>query len=175
MAFDFGKVRETIFSAGKDVESMAKNASAIAKLKYDIRVKEDFLEKQYALLGKAYYEAHKDEEVEEIAYFEPIAEAEEEIAKLNDELLSAQGAVICPSCGEKQTDKHAFCSSCGTELKKAELEPEPEIVAEIIDNEDVEVIEPEEIVESEAEEVTEAEIVETVEEIVEELDESKEI
>ncbi|MBR4026149.1 MAG: zinc ribbon domain-containing protein [Lachnospiraceae bacterium] len=168
MGIDFGKVKDTILGAGKDVESMAKNASAIAKLKYDIRVKEDFLEKQYALLGKAYYEAHKGEEVEEMDYFEPIAEAEEEIIRLNDELLSAQGAVICPSCGEKQTDKHAFCSSCGTQLKKEE----PEVVAEVMNDEDVEVIVSEVVVEES--DVEEAETVEEVVEAVEEaIDEEK--
>ncbi len=49
-------------SAGKDVGQKAKDVSEIAKLKMDIRSKEDFVEKQYAELGKAYYEKHKDEE-----------------------------------------------------------------------------------------------------------------
>jgi hypothetical protein len=49
-------------SAGKDVGQKAKDVSGIAKLKMDIRSKEDFVEKQYAELGKAYYEKHKDEE-----------------------------------------------------------------------------------------------------------------
>lgn len=58
----FDKLSETIVSAGKDVGQKAKDVSGIAKLKMDIRSKEDFVEKQYAELGKAYYEKHKDEE-----------------------------------------------------------------------------------------------------------------
>ena len=56
----FDKLSETIVSAGKDVGQKAKDVSGIAKLKMDIRSKEDFVEKQYAELGKAYYEKHKD-------------------------------------------------------------------------------------------------------------------
>lgn len=59
----FDKLSETIVSAGKDVGQKAKDVSEIAKLKMDIRSKEDFVEKQYAELGKAYYEKHKDEEM----------------------------------------------------------------------------------------------------------------
>lgn len=122
MAFDFdlNKVKESIVNAGKEVESMAKDASAVAKIKIDIHNKEVFLEKQYTLLGKAFYEAHKDEEVEEQAYFTSIKEAEAELAQLNTELLAATGAVECPSCGSKQPQDKAFCADCGAELNKSE-------------------------------------------------------
>ena len=148
MAFEFNldKVKESLLNAGKEVEGMAKGASAVAKIKIDIRNKETFLEKQYALLGKAVYDAHKDDEtLEEKVYFPSIKEAEAELAALNEELLSIQGAVICPSCGAKQAEKHDFCSSCGTALKKEE---EPEVVADVeaeeVEEVVVEVVEPEE-------------------------------
>ena len=115
--FDLNKVKESLVNAGKEVESMAKDASAIAKIKIDIHNKEVFLEKQYALLGKAFYEAHKDEEVEEQVYFTSIREAQEEIAKLNADLLAAKGEVECPNCGSKQPQDKAFCSDCGEGLK----------------------------------------------------------
>ncbi|MBQ8625543.1 MAG: zinc-ribbon domain-containing protein [Agathobacter sp.] len=117
MAFDFDKIKEGLLSAGKEVEEFAKDASAVAKLKYEIHTKEDFLEKQYALLGRAFYNAHKDEDVEEKVYFPSIDEAEEELARLYAELLDAQGAVVCPNCGEKQSDKNGFCANCGSALK----------------------------------------------------------
>lgn len=117
MAFDFEKIKDTLVNAGKEVESMAKDVSAVAKIKMDIHNKEVFLEKQYALLGKAFYNAHKDEDVEESIYFPSIVEAENELARLNDELCFAQGAVACPSCGSKQPAEKAFCSDCGTALK----------------------------------------------------------
>lgn len=117
MAFDFDKIKDTLVNAGKEVESMAKDVSAVAKIKMDIHNKEVFLEKQYALLGKAYYNAHKDEDVEEKNYFPSIVEAEAELVRLNEELLSAQGAVACPSCGSKQNAENGFCSDCGAALK----------------------------------------------------------
>ena len=40
----FDKLSETIVSAGKDVGQKAKDVSGIAKLKMDIRSKEDFVE-----------------------------------------------------------------------------------------------------------------------------------
>lgn len=115
--FDLNKVKDSIVNAGKEVESMAKDVSATARIKMDIRSKETFLEKQYALLGKAFYDAHKDEEVEEQVYFTSIREAEEEIARLNADLLAAQGAVECPNCGSRQPENNTFCSECGSSLK----------------------------------------------------------
>ncbi|MBQ6843471.1 MAG: zinc ribbon domain-containing protein [Agathobacter sp.] len=116
--FDLNKVKESLVNAGKEVETMAKDVSAVAKIKIDIHNKEVFLEKQYALLGKAYYEAHKDEEVEESVYFPSITEALTDIAQLNADLLAAQGSVECPSCGSKQPQDKAFCSDCGAGLKE---------------------------------------------------------
>ena len=119
--FDLNKVKESLVNAGKEVESMAKDASAVAKIKIDIHNKEVFLEKQYALLGKAFYEAHKDEEVEEQVYFTSIKEAEEELVQLNADLLAATGAVECPACGSKQPEDKAFCADCGAELSNNDI------------------------------------------------------
>ena len=116
--FDLNKVKESLVNAGKEVENMAKDVSAVAKIKIDIHNKEVFLEKQYALLGKAYYEAHKDEEVEESVYFPSITEALVDIAQLNADLMAAQGSVECTACGSKQPQDNAFCSDCGAGLKE---------------------------------------------------------
>lgn len=116
MAFDLNSIKNTIVNAGKEVESRAKDVSNVAKIKMDIRNKESFLEKQYALLGKKFYEAHKEEEVEESVYFPSIKEAEEQIAHLKADLLAAQGAVECPVCGGKATQDAAFCPKCGASL-----------------------------------------------------------
>lgn len=118
--FDLEKVKASLINVGKDVEEFAKNTSNTAKIKYDIHNKENFLEKQYALLGKAYYEAHKNQDVEEKECFASIKEAEEKLANLKAELLKLQGALECPSCGAKQEDKNAFCSSCGASLKNTQ-------------------------------------------------------
>ena len=119
----FDKLSETIVSAGKDVGQKAKDVSGIAKLKMDIRSKEDFVEKQYAELGKAYYEKHKDEENAEIEektpeqeHFFLITEALGEIERMRAEVFKLQGAAECPKCGAKMPQGAAFCSNCGTKM-----------------------------------------------------------
>lgn len=122
----FDKLSETIMSAGKDVGQKAKDVSEIAKLKMDIKSKEDFVEKQYAELGKAYYEKHKDDETEETGengektpeqeHFFLISEALGEIERMRAEVLKIQGAAECPKCGAKMPQGAAFCSNCGTKM-----------------------------------------------------------
>lgn len=53
------KLGDSIVSMSKDVGQKAKEASGIAKLKLDIRIKQEYVKEQYAQLGKVYYEAHK--------------------------------------------------------------------------------------------------------------------
>ena len=65
----FDKLSESLVSAGKDVSQKAKDVSEIAKLKLDIKSKEDYVQKQYEELGRSYYEKHKDEEECEEADF----------------------------------------------------------------------------------------------------------
>ena len=43
----FEKLSESLVSAGKDVSQKAKDVSEIAKLKLDIKSKEDYVQKQY--------------------------------------------------------------------------------------------------------------------------------
>lgn len=122
----FDKLSETIVSAGKDVGQKAKDVSEIAKLKMDIKSKEDFVEKQYAELGKAYYEKHKDDETEETGengektpeqeHFFLISEALGEIERMRAEVLKIQGVAECPKCGAKMPQGAAFCSNCGTKM-----------------------------------------------------------
>ena len=57
----FDRMGEKLVTAGKDVTQKAKDLSGTAKLNFDIKAKEDFIEKQYAQIGKLYYEDHKEE------------------------------------------------------------------------------------------------------------------
>lgn len=113
----FDKLGESLAMAGKDVTQKAKDVSEIAKLKLDIKSKEDYVQKQYTALGLAYYEKHKDEEgIEEAEQFFLIKEAMEEIERMKAEVLRIQGSAECPKCGAKMPDAATFCSNCGTKL-----------------------------------------------------------
>ena len=113
----FDKLGESLAMAGKDVTQKAKDVSEIAKLKLDIKSKEDYVQKQYMALGLAYYEKHKDEEgIEEAEQFFLIKEAMEEIERMKAEVLRIQGSAECPKCGAKMLEGATFCSSCGTKM-----------------------------------------------------------
>lgn len=111
------RIGESLVSAGKDVSQRAKDVSELAKLRLDIKSKEDYVEKQYAAIGAAYYEKHKEEEgCEEAEQFFLIREALEEIERMKAEVLRIQGAAECPNCGTKMPEDATFCSSCGAKL-----------------------------------------------------------
>ena len=117
MAFDFNRLNSDNISKGKDDGVQVSDASALAKVKLDIHNKESYMEKQFTELGRAYYLAHKNEEnIPEKEFFKPIAEAEAEIARMQDQLMTLQGAESCPSCGKKQPAGHTFCESCGAQM-----------------------------------------------------------
>ena len=75
------------------------------------------MEKQFTELGRAYYLAHKNEEnIPEKEFFKPIQEAEAEIARLQEQLMTLQGAEVCPNCGKKQSAGHVCCENCGVPM-----------------------------------------------------------
>lgn len=119
MAF-MERVGDTLLSMGKDVSQKAKDMSGIAKLKLNIRAKEDFVKEQYMEIGKAYYERHKGEDVLVQAQFEQIDEALEEIAQMEMQILDLKGAKKCPGCGAQTADTAEYCSVCGMKLSSEE-------------------------------------------------------
>ncbi len=111
----FDNVKETLTTAGRDVSQKAREVSGVAKLKLDIKSKEDYLNKQYMELGKMYYEMHKEGEMPE-EQIVAISTTLNEIQDLKNEILKVQGSERCPNCGAALPEKTAFCSQCGTKL-----------------------------------------------------------
>ena len=127
----FDEMKESLVSAGKDVSQKAKEVSGVAKLKLDVKSKEDYVEKQYAELGRTYFDAHRDdEENAENEQFKVIKEALAEIECMKTEILNLQGAAECPNCGARMPQGASFCSSCGTKM----AEPE-HFTGEVVDDE----------------------------------------
>ena len=147
MTIDFDKLKDDLFSVGKEVGDRVSDVSNIAKLKLELRSKEDFIQRQFAELGRLYYEAHKEaaDSVAEQDMFNSIAETEAQIAETKSAILNLQGAICCPECGEKYQKGYKFCPFCGGELRN---EPEQEedifvdeevVEAEVVDEEDSDV------------------------------------
>ncbi|MCM1257827.1 MAG: zinc ribbon domain-containing protein [Roseburia sp.] len=132
------KLGDSIVSMSKDVGQKAKEASGIAKLKLDIRIKQEYVKEQYAQLGKVYYEAHKDEDVPEKQQFEKIAEALDEIDQMELQVLELKKARRCPNCGVEASDTAEFCSNCGAKLGVVVGEGKAEDVSGSQPTEDVE-------------------------------------
>ena len=136
-------LKGSLFAAGRDVSQKAKDVSEIAKLKMDIHTKEDFVEKQFAALGRAYFEAHKENvEEKDAEQFNVISEAIEEIERMNQQILDIQGVVECPNCGKKVPVGTSYCSDCGTKL---EAPVEEDVVVDV----EAEVVSEEPVVEAE--------------------------
>lgn len=114
MAF-FDSMKETLTTAGRDVSQKAKEVSGVAKLKLDIKSKEDALNKEYIALGKRYYYMQKEGEIadEQIANVSSLLS---EIADLKDEVVRMQGGACCPHCGAVIPEGAAFCSKCGAKM-----------------------------------------------------------
>lgn len=111
------ELTESLTTAGRDVTQKAKDVSELAKLKLDIKSKEDYVQKQYAALGEAYFMKHKEEEgIEEAEQFFLIQEALGEIERMKAEVLKLQGAAECPKCGVRMPEGATFCSSCGAKM-----------------------------------------------------------
>lgn len=123
MAFDFNfnRIKDDLFEAGKAAGDVLNDTSAAAKARIEIRAKEDSLNRKYAELGKIYYEAHQDapEIIPEGYLFADIAAERAELAELQEKVQNRQsaGSVICPVCGAKQSKDAFFCSACGSALK----------------------------------------------------------
>ena len=147
-------LKGSLFAAGRDMSQKAKEVSEVAKLKMDIHTKEAFVEKQFASLGRAYFELNKDNASEaEEEQFNVIREALEEIERMNQQVLDIQGVVQCPNCGKKVAADNSFCSDCGTKLEEVIVEGKV-VSEEVVEEQAVS----EEIVseETSAEESTEA-------------------
>ena len=176
MTIDFDKLKDDLFSVGKEVGDRVSDVSNIAKLKLELRSKEDFIQRQFEELGRLYYEAHKEaaDSVAEQDMFNSIAETEARIAETKSEILNLQGAICCPECGEKYQKGYKFCPFCGGELRN---EPEQEedifvdeevVEAEVVDEEDSDVADMDDG--SADEESTDAVVVEEAETTTDETD-----
>lgn len=115
----FDKLGDSIVTAGKTVSDKAKEVSDTAKLNLDIKNKEMQLKDVYTTLGKAYYEAHKDdEENEHLADIRKIDSFERDIKALKSQVQSIQGKKVCPSCGAEVAAESNFCKNCGAKISE---------------------------------------------------------
>lgn len=91
----------------------------VEKQKFNIASLRSKREKDYADLGKIYYELVKDsadisDEVRNLV--DAITEKNEEIARLNEDIQSIKNKRVCPKCNANIDMNSSFCNSCGEKL-----------------------------------------------------------
>ena len=89
------------------------------KQKFDVNSLKAKLQKDYAKLGKYYFETvlangEADENVKDTV--EAIKEKLNEIEKLNAEILAAKAKRLCPACSAAVPENAKFCNNCGEKL-----------------------------------------------------------
>ncbi|MGI6279512.1 MAG: zinc-ribbon domain-containing protein [Acutalibacteraceae bacterium] len=90
------------------------------KYKFDIASLENKLSKDYERLGKIYYNMIKDTEVEDKRVIElkaAIAQKQDEIKRLQEEINNIKSKRFCPECGVAVDKSSVFCSNCGVKLE----------------------------------------------------------
>lgn len=106
-------IKDSIISAGKFVSNTASTATSKASIKLSIKSKEDVLEKEYAKIGKEYFNSLNKKDKTK---YKNIIDLEEEISKLNNELDILNKAKECSKCGTKVTKDIKYCAECGTKI-----------------------------------------------------------
>ena len=109
------KAKEAIDVVSKKTEEIV----TVEKQKFDINSLKSKLQKDFAKLGKCYYEkcAKADElDSEEKALVEAIKTKLEAIEKLEADIANTKGKRFCPACGSAVDEKANFCNKCGARL-----------------------------------------------------------
>ena len=119
------RLSDTMITMGREAKDKAMEAASLAKLRMDIRSRENYLNELYAELGKKYYTEHKDEE--DLDFIE-IENLSAEIDELRRELDTRRGAPRCPKCNAFIDPEADFCSKCGAKLKEEFTEDDVDVV-----------------------------------------------
>lgn len=121
----FSKLGDSIVNATQEVGEKAKGMTDIAKLQYEMRTKEDFMNKQYQEIGKMFYDANKENVPEEYnSLFEEIEAAQKRVAEIKEQIAYTKGGKACPKCGAVVSGSAAFCSTCGAKMDEDIFEEE---------------------------------------------------
>ena len=109
------KTKEVLDVAYKKTDEVV----TVEKQKFNIASLKSKREKDYADLGRVYFELVKDNtDLDDNTrnLVDAIREKSEEIARLNEDIQSIKNKRICPYCNANIDANSAFCNSCGKKL-----------------------------------------------------------
>lgn len=123
----FGKVSDTITEKSKELAKKAKEVADIAKLNSQISSEKDKINKNYIEIGRAYYNAHLQEENYDYeGLCGEITASMDKVTELKKDIQTLKGTKCCENCGAELPKDAAYCLSCGTKVEEEVQEEEKE-------------------------------------------------
>ena len=124
---------ETISVKSKEVADKAKTLTDIANLKGQIVTYENTILRNYREIGRAYYNAHKNDLTKEFPdEMDNISEAKRKIAELHAKISDLKGTKKCSSCGSEIPNDSSFCSKCGQKVEEETFFDDEDIATDIV-------------------------------------------
>lgn len=116
MAF-FEQLGKTINDASDNLKRKTQNFSEVNSLEKQVNANQGVIQNTYAEIGRAYYEAHKEDAQDVYAdQCRVITDALNQIAQLQDQIRIKKGIQLCPNCGAQLAPGSAFCAGCGAQV-----------------------------------------------------------
>lgn len=109
------KTKEVIDVACKKTDEVV----TVEKQKFNISSLKSKCEKDYADLGKIYFEMVKDSAdlTDDVRILvDAIKEKNEEIARLNADIQNIKNKRVCPNCNANIDINSVYCNNCGTKV-----------------------------------------------------------
>lgn len=123
----FEKLGKRISDMGSAVAQNTKNFADTTSLQKANSDNKKKIEQLYATIGKAYYEAHKNEaDAAEAATMAEITALLAQIEENDEKIKQIKGVTKCESCGADVPADAAFCNNCGTKVVKPVAAPAAE-------------------------------------------------
>lgn len=118
MAF-FETLGGKIINAGQSIAQSTKNFADVTKLNSAVSDYEKQIMDLYTIVGKAYYERHKDDaNAEERQRIMAINSLFKQIDDLKQQVKEIEGFTKCPNCGGDVPRDALFCNNCGSKIVK---------------------------------------------------------
>ena len=118
MAF-FETLGGKIINAGQSIAKSTKNFADVTKLNSTASDYEKQIMDLYTIIGKAYYERHKnDANAEEQQRIMAINSLFKQIEDLKRQVKEIEGLTKCPNCGGDVPRDALFCNNCGSKIVK---------------------------------------------------------
>ncbi len=112
----FDKISKKVYSAADNAATVAKDFFDIAKLKFELRKKENGLNDLYERLGRTYYtQITKEVDCNEATktVIEKIQALLCEIVSLKKKIADLQKQSVCSNCAAPLKADMQYCSNCG--------------------------------------------------------------